>query len=318
MIRPRLFISTVDLNVIIDGFVFFVLFVWQKLSQKKFIILCDKYGNIGNQLYMSCFMIKWAQEFSALTFNFGLIHNQQYFTKPSSDIFFRYPYCHSFNSPKMQATLASSFNRISLRLLNLKFLKNIKSLDLLQLKSNKDFHELESTIQKKDITFLRGFIHDQPYSIFRKFFTKIKAYFEVSSIYTPKINEPLENLKDNDVIIGVAIRHGDYKTWENGKYYLPAKTYQKWMEKAESFFAKKSVGFFIASDEEQDLSIFEKHNFFFRSGHPLENLYSLSKCDYLLSVPSSFAGWAYFIGEKPLLKLDENVCKLSIKDFENW
>ena len=195
LIRPRLYISTVDLNVITDGFVFFVLFVWQKLSQKKFIILCDKYGNIGNQLYMSCFMIKWAEQFGALTFNFGLIHNQQYFTKTSTDIFLRYPYRKSFNSPKLQEILATSVNRISLRLLNFKLWKNIKSLDLLQNKTEKDFHEVEATIQNSDIILLRGFIHNQPYSIFRKVFPKIKEYFEVSSRYHSKINEPLENLK---------------------------------------------------------------------------------------------------------------------------
>ena len=280
--------------------------------------MCDKYGNIGNQLYMISFMIKWAEEFGALTFNFGLIYNQRYFTKPSNDIFFRYPYRKSFNSPKLQEILASSFNRISLRLLNFKLWKNIKSLDLLQNKTEKDFHELEATIQNSCITLLRGFIHNQPYSIFRKVFPEIKEYFEVSSLYHSKIIEPLEKLKDCDVIVGVAIRHGDYKTWQNGKYYLSTETYRQWMEKVESFIAPKSVGFFIASDEEQDLSIFEKHNFFFRSGHPLENLYSLSKCDYLLSVPSSFAGWAHFIGETPLLELDEKVCKPSINDFKNW
>lgn len=263
-------------------------------------------------------MIKWAEQFGALTFNFGLIHNQQYFTKTSTDIFLRYPYRKSFNSPKLQEILATSVNRISLRLLNFKLWKNIKSLDLLQNKTEKDFHEVEATIQNSDIILLRGFIHNQPYSIFRKVFPKIKEYFEVSSRYHSKINEPLENLKDCDVIVGVAIRHGDYKTWQNGRFYLSTETYQNWMEKIESFFTPKSVGFFIASDEEQDLSIFEKHRFFFRSGHPLENLYALSKCDYLLSVPSSFAGWAHFIGETPLSELDKKVCKLSINDFENW
>ena len=107
-------------------------------------------------------MIKWAEEFGALTFNFGLIHNQKYFTKPSNDIFLRYPYRKSFNSPKFQEILASSLNRISLKLLNFKFWENIKSLDLLQIKTDKDFHELETAIRKKDITFLRGFIHNQP------------------------------------------------------------------------------------------------------------------------------------------------------------
>ena len=50
-------------------------------------------------------MIKWAQELGALTFNFGLIHNQKYFTKPSNDIFFRYPYRNSFNCPKCRRHL---------------------------------------------------------------------------------------------------------------------------------------------------------------------------------------------------------------------
>jgi hypothetical protein len=189
---------------------------------------------------------------------------------------------------------------------------------LLQNKTERDFHEVEATIQNSDITFLRGFIHNQPYSIFRKVFPKIKEYFEVSSRYNSKINDSLDNLKDCDVIVGVAIRHGDYKTWQNGKYYLSTEIYQKWMEKVESFFKPRNVGFFIASDEEQDLSIFEKHKFFFRSGHPLENLYSLAKCDFLLSVPSSFAGWAHFIGETALLTLDQNARDLSKKDFKSW
>ena len=292
--------------------------MWKITSGKKFVILCDKYGNIGNQLYMSCFLIKWANEFNVLTFNFGLIRNQQYFTKSTNDIFLRYPYRKSFNSPKLQKILASSLNRISLRILNRQFFQKIKSLNLLQHKTNKDFHELETNIQKNDITLLRGFIHNQTYSIFRDVFSKIKEYFDIVSHHTSKINEPMEQLNDCEVIVGVAIRHGDYKTWQNGKYYLSTETYQKWMEKAESLFAPKKVGFFIASDEEQDLSIFEKHNYFFRSVHPLENLYSLAKCDFLLSVPSSFAGWAHFIGETPLLKLDKKVCKPSINDFDNW
>jgi hypothetical protein len=202
-------------------------------------------------------------------------------------------------------------------LLNFKLWKNIKNLDLIHNKTEKDFHEVEATIQNSDITFLRGFIHNQPYSIFRKVFAKIKEYFEVSSRYHSKIIEPMERLKDCDLIVGVAIRHGDYKTWQNGKYYLTTQRYQQWMEKVESFFAPKNVGFFIASDEKQDLSIFKKHNFSFRSGHPLENLYSLSKCHFLLSVPSSFAGWAHFIGETPLFNLDNNVRDLSMDDFKS-
>lgn len=61
----------------------------------------------------------------------------------------------------------------------------------------------------------------------------------------------------------------------------------------------------------------KKHNYFFRSGHPLENLYSLSKCDYLLSVRSSFAGWAHFTNETQLLTLDQNGRNTSIEDYKS-
>ena len=120
----------------------------------------------------------------------------------------RYPYFHSFNSPKLQEIIASSLNRISLRLVNFKSWKNIKSLDLLHSRTDKDFDELETIIQKSDITYLRGFIQNKPYSIFRKVFPKIKEYFEVSSRYHSKINEPWGSLKDCDLIIGVAISMG--------------------------------------------------------------------------------------------------------------
>ena len=132
------------------------------------------------------------------------------------------------------------------------------------------------------------------------------------------VQEPFQKLKDCDLIVGIAIRHGDYKQWQNGKYFLPAQTYQKWMNEIESLFSPKKIGFFIASDEEQDLTIFRNHTFFFRAGHPLSNLYSLSKCDYLVSVPSSFAGWAHFIGEVPCLTLGKEVRKLTVQEFKSW
>lgn len=267
---------------------------------------------------MSCFLIKWGEELGILTFNFGLIHNQKYYTKPSNDIFLRYPYRKSFNCPKVQEILASSLNRISLRLLKRVIFKKIKSFDLLNLKTDEDYVALESKIQNSDITFVRGFIHKQPYSIFRNIFLEIIGYFQISKYYESKVMEPIESLKGCDMIVGVAIRHGDYKNWQNGKYFLPTKIYQQWMEKVESFFTPKKVGFFIASDEEQDLAIFKNHTFFFRAGHPLSNLYSLSKCDFLVSVPSSFAGWAHFIGNVPYFNLDNNVRSISIDDFKKW
>lgn len=297
---------------------FSLFFLWQKISNRKFLILCDTYGNIGNQLYLSCFLIKWSEQLNLLSFNFGLTNHQQYFVKTKEDLFLRYPASKSFHAKKLQKKLAFSMHRISLRLHRLKLTHGIQSIDLLCIKSESDFTDLQCRIKRKNITFIRGFIHNQPYSIFRGYFSKIQSYFEIDQDYDAEIIEPIKYLKDCDLIIGVAIRHGDYKTWQDGKFFLPVETYQKWMESVEDLFASSKIGFFIASDEEQDLNVFNKHTFYFRAGHPLSNLYCLSKCNFLISVPSSFAGWAHFIGKVPYLIINKNVKKLALNDFNSW
>lgn len=88
------------------------------------------------------------------------------------------------------------------------------------------------------------------------------------------------------------------------------------MIEIKKFFKNESVGFFIASDEKQDLSLFSGLNYFFRKGHPISNLYSLALCDYVISVPSSFVGWAHFIGKIPCLTLDRKVKKIELNDFK--
>ena len=307
-----------NLNLIIDAIVLTIFWFWQKASKRKIIILADIYGNIGNQLYLSCFLIKWYEEFNISSFNFGFIRNQHYFENTKKDFLLRYPISKSFYNKNLQLQLVACINRISLRLLRFKLIKGFQSIDLLEIKSETDFISLENKIQQNQLTFLRGFIHNQPYSIFRDHLAKIRSFFKITKNFQPEVVEPFNRLKNCDLIIGVAIRHGDYKIWQNGKYFLPTRTYQEWMKKIEELFVSSKIGFFIASDEEQDVTIFQKHTFFFRAGHPLSNLYSLSKCNFLISVQSSFAGWAHFIGEVPYLVIDKNVRKLSINDFKSW
>ena len=143
--------------------------------------------------------------------------------------------------------MATSLNRISLRLLNTNYLEKIKSLDLLKIETKKDFKELETTISKNDITLVRGFVHEQKYSIFRDIFLKIKRYLSILDGNNILVQEPFQKLKNCDLIVGIAIRHGDYKTWQKGKYFLTAQTYQKWMNEIESLFSSKKIGFFLAS-----------------------------------------------------------------------
>ena len=79
------------------------------------------------------------------------------------------------------------------------------------------------------------------------------------------------------------------------------------MKQVETVFSGKKTKFLICSDEEQDTQIFTsaKIEFCFRSGHMIENLYSLAECDYIVSPPSTYGMWASFYGKTPLYTIND-------------
>jgi hypothetical protein len=118
----------------------------------------------------------------------------------------------------------------------------------------------------------------------------------------------LEKRKKYDLLIGVMVRQGDYKTWRNGQYYFSTQQYSSLIDHAAEVLQDRGrIGFIIASDESQDLACFDNKNVHFTTGiaggkgHYLESLSQLSLCDAVLSPPSSFSMWATFLGDIPLI-----------------
>ena len=97
-------------------------------------------------------------------------------------------------------------------------------------------------------------------------------------------------------MLGIVIRQGDFKSWQGGKFYFSTQEYVQFMDACVEYLPDKNIGFFIASDEDQDPDHFEAHQHFFRSGHPIENLYTLAACDGMIAAESSFTGWSQYYG----------------------
>lgn len=122
--------------------------------------------------------------------------------------------------------------------------------------------------------------------------------------------------RDHDLVIGVHLRGGDYKKFEGGKwFYTPAQYYDKMKQLAElNVFRNKRLAFVICTNE-KNISLPATDNFsvFNDERHFVEDLYLLSKCDYIIGPPSTFSMWASFYGGVPLymlkninLTLDDN------------
>lgn len=106
-----------------------------------------------------------------------------------------------------------------------------------------------------------------------------------------------------DIVVGVHIRHGDYKTFEGGKYYYTFEEFYSFMLQVKHLYAGKNVAFFISSNADFSVDIFPDCNCFRFGKEPsgdILDLYTLSLCDKIMGPWSTYSRWASFIGEKPL------------------
>lgn len=146
----------------------------------------------------------------------------------------------------------------------------------------------------------------------RKLFTPRKIYLQkVDKIFSTKRTK-------FDIIIGVHIRKGDYKTFRNGIFYYSDEVYANFMRRLKAQFDHdRRIGFLICSNSSINISNFSGLDVFqLESPNLIEDLCGLSKCDFIMGPPSTYSMWASFYGEKPMRFLMNRNDKINIKDFK--
>ena len=148
---------------------------------------------------------------------------------------------------------------------------------------------------------------------------------ELKHIFRPKdeIMEKAEGMiaelkKNNDIVVGVHIRRGDYATWNDGRFFYSLEEYHQFMLRVQELYKGKRVGFFISSNENFSLELFQGCNcrrFGKEPSGAILDLYTLSICDCIIGPFSSYSRWASFIGEVPLCFLERKDQQFSDDSF---
>lgn len=120
-----------------------------------------------------------------------------------------------------------------------------------------------------------------------------------------------------DCLVGVHIRHGDYATFCGGKYFYPLHQYHEVMKQIERLLAPRRVRFLVCSNTSPPASAFSGRDVLMGTGHLVEDLYALARCDYLVGPPSTFSLWASFYGQVPLCYLETADQPLSLASFHS-
>ena len=112
-----------------------------------------------------------------------------------------------------------------------------------------------------------------------------------------------------DFVIGVHVRHRDYRDFEGGRYFYPFPAYAKLMAFVAATVAPRRASFLVCSDEVQEQSAAGALEVTHSNMGPVHDLWALSRCDLIMGPPSTFSTWAAFLGEKPLWILEDSQSK---------
>ena len=293
-------------------------------------ILARKYGRLCNRLFNTAHILALAIENNQTLVNLSFYDYAEYFPATQNDIFCRYP-AQTGIIRKNQAlskllyNLSYNFAYILYYLSKLGLNANWLGLYLVRPKKNKHNHLITDVdltslpinfSQSSQVVFFQGW-NLRAFELVRKHADRIREYFKPAELYQSKVRDFIsEHRAGNDVLVGVVVRHGDYRAYLGGKYFFGIEVYIGWMQQLQALFAGKKIKFLIFSDEEQDPELFKRAGLdsFFRSGHMIENLYSLAECDYIITPPSTYGQWASFYGRTPLSVLDDANLVLSSTD----
>ena len=155
------------------------------------------------------------------------------------------------------------------------------------------------------------------YASLQKHGDKMRQYFTPVEPHRERVGRLLDRLRrDCEVLVGVHVRQGDYRTHRGGRYYYSTDQYSALMKQVDGLFPAKQIGFLICSNVKLSEDDFGRFRYRLGTGHLVEDLYSLAGCDYLIGPPSTYSMWASFYGQVLLYQVKDADGAPTLEDFE--
>ncbi|WP_027714726.1 hypothetical protein [Desulfuromonas sp. TF] len=159
---------------------------------------------------------------------------------------------------------------------------------------------LRQEIKKHSVLFYAGWpvvnsqVLERHADTIRDYFSLIKGKAHVVEDFVSAAREKC------DFLVGIHIRQGDYRIWQNGKFFFETHRYLELMRKIRQNHLGKKILFIICSNESQDWDRFGEFEYLRGHGGEVEDMYILARCDEIYGPQSSFSGWASFYGKTRL------------------
>lgn len=193
----------------------------------------------------------------------------------------------------------------------------IKEYDMQDVCFDMNDQEFVSSATSK-LMFIDGWLY-RDFKNFQKHAPVLRKIFTPAPAYQNEVTRIIDQCRSMaDVIVGVHIRRGDYKTFLNGCWYYEDEIYAEKMRAMKAILEEqnKTCVFLICSNEKINEENYKGLSIVTGDRHFIVDLYCLSQSDYLIGPPSTFTMWASFYGETPLLTLENAAKEVILSDFE--
>lgn len=187
-----------------------------------------------------------------------------------------------------------------------------------------DTKPLEEKLLRHNLVVAEGWRIEFP-ELFLKYKDEIVALFQFRSVIKERVKLRMTGkCCDKALRLGIHVRRGDYKVWNDGRYYFDDETYAAYIRLFLAMHPDKKVVVFLSTNdrnvnEESFRSLCGHNAIYILNQGAAEDLCMLSECDYIIGPPSTFSLVASMYHDIPLhWMMDANTSTLKEGGFQNF
>ncbi len=293
-------------------------------GERKTLLVARRDGRLGNQLFLFSHLITCALETGNRVVHPAFYKYAKHFEGTRSDPLCRFPVVRPGIALVLGPLLRVGAARKVFEHLSLDMAHRAPGLRhrLRRMKRTDENHQMDSAVFLQQTAGVRVvLLHEWTWrytSCIAEHYDTIRAHFTPVEKHRLAIDKVVATARAGcDVLVGVHIRHGDFREWFDGQFFHPVERFVTVMKHVASLLTNRKVGFLVCSDETHDPAAFGQLDVHFGSGHLVEDLYSLARCDYLVGTHvSSFSAWASFFGQTPLWNLQGEDVPACLESFQ--
>ncbi|MCA9137455.1 MAG: alpha-1,2-fucosyltransferase [Planctomycetales bacterium] len=280
------------------------------------IVIARRYGQLGNRLFLYAHLIAAARHYGVELRNPSFAEYAKLFPSTRRDLWCRYDehLDHPTQKTKSISREPSQRSRNALMHVTQAIAKGMDfagvrnfPVKVIRLKSDEECDlegdRFRSAVESGRKLLLQGWMFRSG-RLLHRHRASIQNHFAVSQDDRMAIDQVVDRARDDcDTLVGVHIRRGDYANFLGGKYYYEDADYARMMRGIVEQLPGRRVRFLVCSNEQLDERQFRGLRLTHGPGSALRDMYALAETNWMMGPPSTFTGWAAFIGERPRVEI---------------